>query len=270
MLSPDLFALCLPQHDESEVQTALEPVVPFAIAGVFRCCRTWRTIHHRPTLKLFPRQVTRTLFNMFFAMCHKVKFIQATKHFRPLFEDDASRKQKLPTSHRCPADLAVSAPELPLRTETKTRMQTEAISSSHGKSDTLAAEKSKLELELEDAVENGFELRKRLGLRFQRAHAPNTAKHAEYKALKSHQQKAQFRRDWANQELRNLQQKKTHCQSYQDVDRELGEYVCFAAMVEKFGHSYDPTGATQRANVYAGKCDKMGGSWVSWKCHDQR
>ena len=62
----------------------------------------------------------------------------------------------------------------------------------------------------------------------------------------------------------NLQQKKTHCQSYQDVDRELGEYVCFAAMVEKFGHSYDSTGATQRANVYAGKCDKMGGSWVSW------
>ena len=34
MLSPDLFALCLPQHDASEVQTALEPVVPFAIAGV--------------------------------------------------------------------------------------------------------------------------------------------------------------------------------------------------------------------------------------------
>ena len=201
---------------------------------------------------------------MFFAMCHKVKFIEATKHFRPLFEDDASRKRKLPTSHSCPADLAVSDPELPLRTETKTRMQTEASSSSHGTSDTSAAEKSKLELELEDAVEKGFELRKGLGLRFQRAHAPNTAKHAEYKALKSHQQKAQFRRDWANQELRNLQQQKTHCQSYQDVDRELGEYVCFAAMVEKFGHSYDPTGATQRANVYAGKCDKMGGSWVSW------
>ena len=134
---------------------------------------------------------------MFFAMCHKVKFIEATKHFRPLFEDDASRKRKLPTSHSCPADLAVSDPELPLRTETKTRMQTEASSSSHGKSDTPATEKSKLELELEDAVENGFELRKGLGLRFQRAHAPNTAKHAEYKALKSHQQKAQFRRDWA-------------------------------------------------------------------------
>ena len=124
---------------------------------------------------------------MFFAMCHKVKFIEATKHFRPLFEDDASRKRKLPTSHSCPADLAVSDPELPLRTETNTRMQTEASSSSHGKSDTPAAEKSKLELELEDAVEKGFELRKGLGLRFQRAHAPNTAKHAEYKALKSHQ-----------------------------------------------------------------------------------
>ena len=49
------------------------------------------------------------------------------------------------------------------------------------------------------------------------------------------------------------------------MDRELGEYVWFAAKVEKFGYSYDPKGATQRANVYAGKCDKMGGSYVSWK-----
>ena len=56
-------------------------------------------------------------------------------------------------------------------------MQTEANSRSHGTSDTPAAEKSKLELELEDAVESGFELRKGIGLRFQRAHAPN--KHSE-------------------------------------------------------------------------------------------
>ena len=34
MLSPELFALCLPQHDSSEVQTAPELLVPFAIAGV--------------------------------------------------------------------------------------------------------------------------------------------------------------------------------------------------------------------------------------------
>ena len=131
-------------------------------------------------------------------------------------------------------------------------------SSSHGTSDTPAAERSKLEKELEDTVENGFELRKGIGLRFQRAHAPNTAKHAEYKALKSHQKKAQFRRDWASQELRNLKQKKNA------ADRELGEYVCSGAMVEKFGYSDDPKGATQRANVHAGKCDKMGSSWVSW------
>ena len=78
-------------------------------------------------------------------------------------------------------------------------MQTEATRSSHGTSDTLVAEKSKLELELEDAVENGFELRKGIGLRFQRAHAPITARHAEYKALKSHQHKAQC----------NMKQKKT-------------------------------------------------------------
>ena len=35
-------------------------------------------------------------------------------------------------------------------------------------------------------------------------------------------------------------------------------------MVEKFRCSYDPKGATQRANVYDGKRDKMGRSWVSW------
>ena len=63
-------------------------------------------------------------------------------------------------------------------------MQTEATSCSHGTSDTLAAEKSKLELELDDAVGKGFELRKGIGLLFQRAHAPNTVRHAEYTALK--------------------------------------------------------------------------------------
>ena len=47
-------------------------------------------------------------------MCHKVKFIEAMKHFRKLLEDDA-RKRKLPTSDSCPADLAVSDPELLLQ-----------------------------------------------------------------------------------------------------------------------------------------------------------
>ena len=77
----------------------------------------------------------------------------------------------------------------------------------------------------------------------------------------------QFRRDWSTEELRNSKQEKTQCRSYQDVDRELGEYVCSAAMVEKVDHSCDPKGATRRANVYAGKCDKMGGSWVSWNAN---
>ena len=31
-------------------------------------------------------------------------------------------------------------------------------------------------------------------------------------------------------------------------------------LVDKFGCSYD----LQRVNVYVGKSDKMGGSWVSW------
>ena len=202
-------------------------------------------------------------------MCHKVKFIEATKHFRPLFEDDASRKRKLPTSHSCPADLAVSDPELLLRTETKTRMQTEASSSSHGTSDTAAAEKSKLELELEDAVEKGFELRKGLGLRFQRAHAPNTAKHAEYKALKSHQQKAQFRREWANQELRSLQQKKTLPKlprRGQGVGR-VRVFRCDGGQVRPLlrPHGRDPTRKCLRWKV------RQDGRFMGVvECHDQR
>ena len=43
----------------------------------------------------------------------------------------------------------------------------------------------------------------------ERHHAPNTAKHTEYETLKSHQQKAQFGRHWANQELHNLKQQET-------------------------------------------------------------
>ena len=48
------------------------------------------------------------------------------------------------------------------------------------------------------------------------------------------------------------------------MDRELGEYVCFAEVVEMFGYSHDAKGATQRVNVYVGKCDQMGDSCVSW------
>ena len=158
-------------------------------------------------------------------------------------ENGSSRRR-----HSCPADLAVSDPQLPLRRETKTRVQTEASSSSHGTSDTPAVEKSKLELELEDAVENGFELRKGIGLRFQRAHAPNTAKHAEYTALKATNRK-------------HNSAEKNHCQSYQDVNQELGEYVCFAAMVEKFGHSYDPKGETRMFTLESAT------RWAVHGCH---
>ena len=192
---------------------------------------------------------------MSFALCHKVKFIEATKHFQ---------------SHSFPADPAVSDPELPMRRETKTRTQTEATRSSHGTRDTPAAEKCKLELELEDAVEEGFELRKGIGLRFQRAQAPNTAKHAKYKALKGHQQKAQFRRDWANRELRNLKQRKHHCQSYQDVDSKLGEYVCFAAMVGEVRLLLRLQGRDPTRKCLRWKARRDGRFMGVMECHDQR
>ena len=85
-------------------------------------------------------------------------------------------------------------PELPLRTDTNKRMQTEGTRSLHGTSDTLATEKSSLELELEDAVQHGFGLRKDIGPRFHGTHAPNTTKDAEYRVLKKkHPQNVQFR-----------------------------------------------------------------------------
>ena len=56
---------------------------------------------------------------------------------------------------------------------------------------------------------------------------------------------------------------KKHCQSFQDVDRESGDHMCLAPLLEKFGSSYDPKGATQHASVYAGTCDKMVGLLVS-------
>ena len=177
---------------------------------------------------------------MFLAMCHRVKFVEATKHFRPIFEDDVTRKQKLLTWHSCPADLPVSDPELPLRKETKTRMLTEATSSSHGTSDTQARA--------------GTGRRCGEWLRTAEWHwvavqtSPCTKPSETWRVQggeKSHQQKAQCRREWANQELRNSKQKK-HCQRYQDVDWEWDEYVCFAAMEEKCGYSDDPKGAPTR------------------------
>ena len=158
----------------------------------FRCCRTWRTIHRRSTLALFPRQVIRTLFNVFFAMCHKVKGIEATKHFRPLLEDDASRKRKLPTSHSCPADLALSDPQLLLRRERRKRPCRRKPPAARKGPVTHLPQRNPSSSRKEDAVENGFELRKGIGLRFQRAQA------CRVQSAESHQQKAQFRREWAS------------------------------------------------------------------------
>ena len=234
----------------------------------FRCCRTWRTIHHRPTLTLFPRQVTRTLVSVFFAVCHKVKFIEATKHFRPLLENDASRKPKLPTSDSCPADLAVSDPELAsVQRDERRACRLKPPAARTGRATHSAAEKVHARAGTGRCCGEG--LRTAEGHWVAVPTSPCT-RHSEacrvQRAEKPTTESTDSDVDWANQELRNLRRKTTHCQCYQVVDQELGECACFAAMVDKFGCSYD----LQRANVYAGKCDKMGGFMGVMKCHDQR
>ena len=122
----------------------------------------------------------------------------------------------------------------------KTGMQTEATSSSHGTSPSSSS---------------NWET---LWRRASNCGKASCTKHSQAYRVRNAEKPPTESTIWTSlgqSRAAQLASSKKHCQSNQDVDRELGEDVCFAVMVEKFGFSYDTKGATQRANVYAGKTD---------------
>ena len=153
--------------------------------------------------------MTRTLFDVSFAICHKVKLIEATKQFWPLLEDGATRKWKFPTSHSCPADLAVSGPQVPLRRETETRADTKPPAARTKRATRLPRKSPSSNWNWKTLWRMASNCGKASGCGSNEPmHQTQREACRVQSALRSLHLKAQFRRDWASQELRNLKQKK--------------------------------------------------------------
>jgi len=71
--------------------------------------------------------------------------------------------------------------------------------------------------------------------------------------------KAEFRLDWAKRQHASIVSTSSHSKVWEDVDIQMGEYVCFAMLVEANGFTFDPDGAVRRAAHYADCCLHLGG-----------
>lgn len=115
---------------------------------------------------------------------------------------------------------------------------------------------TKKELELSQAVEEGsFDLRKSLGLTFQRT----AGQTQEYKSLKGWEQKKLFRKKWAETEYANMMESKTRTTSVSEKWLRKGRYMSFRKIWEMEG--LDNSGWTA-AKRYMDSCLARGGSFV--------
>lgn len=129
----------------------------------------------------------------------------------------------------------------------------------------LNAKDSLFEAQLKEALQEGdFKVTKALGQRFQRSFRPGSEQHAQFKAMKSLEDKTRFRMAWVQSQFDELQKKKVWERSYKTIDSQKGEYVPFAVLVAREGGDRSAEVAALR---YATKCAKMQGRWVSFNPH---
>ena len=121
--------------------------------------------------------------------------------------------------------------------------------------------KSSFEVQLDAAVKDGkVDPRSGLGQRFSREHKDN----ADFKKLQGREAVASFRVEWAKRKLNEVRMENSHTRSYSQVDENVGEYLPFECIVEKYGFAFNREKAIQKATVYCEKCVKMGGKWMSY------
>lgn len=132
----------------------------------------------------------------------------------------------------------------------------------------LNAKDSLFEAQLKEALQEGdFKVTKALGQRFQRSFRPGSEQHAQFKAMKSLEDKTRFRMAWVQSQFDELQKKKVWERSYETIDSQKGEYVPFAVLVAREGGDRSAEVAALR---YATKCAKMQGRWVSFNPMTER
>ena len=118
-----------------------------------------------------------------------------------------------------------------------------------------AKEQQKLAV-LETAAKHGFAVQSTLANKFR----AEKGQDPEYKKLNRDGQ-AEFRRQWAAEELNLFKAKKVHTQEWSRVDRKKGEYLSISQLVVDQGGWTDP-GAIQAAIELATQCVAMGGDWI--------
>jgi hypothetical protein len=118
------------------------------------------------------------------------------------------------------------------------------------------------------AVDDGdFTTRGALGQRFTKATKKGTPLHDDFKKQKSVQDKRNFRVAWAAASLKVLKQKKVYERSYQEIDVDKGQYLCFARIAAEEGGD---VAARRAAFKYCEKAAKMQGRWVSYNLMTER
>ena len=124
-----------------------------------------------------------------------------------------------------------------------------------------------LELQsLEKDIEAGVSCHGALGAAFGRA--ANGGQHADYRRLKSHDEKRAFRTQWARAKLETMKQTKFKKVALTKKHLEVGEYLSPDLIVDREGGEAMQAAKTAAAN-YIRKCVAMGGKWCVKKPHDR-
>jgi len=111
---------------------------------------------------------------------------------------------------------------------------------------------------MEEAVENGVDIRSAVGQRFSRC--PDGGKNKEYQAL-SRKGKVDFRRAWAQNQVKKLKDGKIKGRSFNVVDAKIGTYMSFTKIhLEEGGDR----AALKAARNYVMACLMMSGAWTRW------
>lgn len=122
---------------------------------------------------------------------------------------------------------------------------------------------SPLEEQFRDAMDEGnFDIRGKIGQRFQKEHKKGSDAHTAYARCKTFEEKKQFRLTWLERKYNEVRQGRRHSESWREVDIQKGEYMPLAKLIESEGFLYDPEGAKEAGYSHARRCAQLGGAWV--------
>lgn len=119
--------------------------------------------------------------------------------------------------------------------------------------------------ELQTAATNGVNIRSKFGQRFSRQMSNLDG----YKELKTHREKAEFRRRWASAEFQKVKEEKYFKSEHNKIDTNLGTYLPVSMIVDAEGGQNNADARVAGAK-YISKCIMMGGKWCMYNGMTER